>query len=86
MKSSSFVAAGTGVSPMSTAAYSTTGFVYLNYYVPVDDQPDLTCSTEFFVVMYPVNYCFPTSNYAVKLQLSQSKCQQRFRVCANSML
>jgi hypothetical protein len=72
-QSASFVAAGASVSLTSISAYSSTGFVSLNYYVPVDGQPDLTCSTEFFVVMYPVNYCFPTSTYAIKLQLSEGK-------------
>jgi hypothetical protein len=58
---------------MATTAYAKEGFVYLNYFFGSTGSPDLTCATESFIAMYPVNYCYPTETYAMKLQLTEGK-------------
>jgi hypothetical protein len=56
---------------MATTAYSEQGFVYLNYFFGTTGSPDLACETESFTAMYPVNYCYPTETFAMKLQLTE---------------
>jgi hypothetical protein len=58
---------------LASDEYSTTGFVYANYFsgIPGLLPSDPTCQVQTTATFYAVNLCYVTSSYAMKFQLTQ---------------